>query len=77
MGELQPGAFLMLKEVKGKKTYGKEEGTQPPTHSLFLVDSDFRSEKRKSQLLSHVHLFATPWVVACQAPLFIVFSRPL
>lgn len=47
MGELQPGAFLMQKEVKGKKTHVKEEGTQPPTHSLFSFDSAFRSEKRK------------------------------
>ena len=77
MRELQPGVVLMQKDVKGKKTYGKEEGTQPPTHSLFPFDSAFRSEKRKSQLLSHVHLFATPWTVACQAPLFIVFSRSL
>ena len=72
MGELQPGAFLIQKDVRGKKTYGKEEGTQPPTHSLFPFDSAFRSEKRKSQLLSHVQLFATPWTVACQAPLSIM-----
>ena len=25
--------------------------------------------------LSHVQLFATPWTVACQAPLFMGFSR--
>ena len=25
--------------------------------------------------LSHVHLFATPWTVSCQAPLSMVFSR--
>ena len=77
MREIQPGVVLMQKDVKGKKTYRKEEGTQPPTHSLFPFDSAFRSEKRKSQLLSHVHLFATPWTVACQAPLFIVVSRSL
>ena len=27
-------------------------------------------------LLSRVQLFATPWTVACQAPLFMEFSRP-
>ena len=27
------------------------------------------------QLLSHVRLFATPWAVACQAPLPMRFSR--
>ena len=27
------------------------------------------------QLLSHVHLFAIPWIVACQAPLFMRFPR--
>ena len=26
-------------------------------------------------VLSHVHLFATPWSVACQAPLSMEFSR--
>ena len=26
-------------------------------------------------LLSHVTLFVTPWTVACQAPLFMGFSR--
>ena len=31
-------------------------------------------EKWKS--LSHVHLFATPWTVACQVPLSMEFSRP-
>ena len=28
-----------------------------------------------AQLLSHVQLFATPWTVACQTPLSVVFSR--
>ena len=26
-------------------------------------------------MLNHVRLFATPWTVACQAPLFMGFSR--
>ena len=26
-------------------------------------------------MLSHIQLFATPWAVACQAPLAMVFSR--
>ena len=29
----------------------------------------------KVKLLSPVQLFSTPWTVACQAPLFIEFSR--
>ena len=28
-----------------------------------------------AELLSHVHLFAMPWTVACQAPLSVEFSR--
>ena len=28
-----------------------------------------------TQLLSHIQLFATPWIVACQAPLSMEFSR--
>ena len=29
----------------------------------------------KCYLFSHVQLFATPWIVACQAPLSMEFSR--
>ena len=29
----------------------------------------------KCQSLSHVHLFVTPWTVACQAPLSMEFFR--
>ena len=28
-----------------------------------------------AQLLSHICLFATPWIIACQAPLSMEFSR--
>ena len=28
-----------------------------------------------AQSLSHVHLFATPWTVACQSPLSMEFPR--
>ena len=31
--------------------------------------------KKKVKSLSRVQLFATPWTVACQAPLFLGFSR--
>ena len=31
--------------------------------------------KKKAYMLNHVQLFATPWTVACQAPLFTGFSR--
>ena len=27
-----------------------------------------------SNIYTHVHLFATPWTIACQAPLFMGFS---
>ncbi|CAI9165670.1 unnamed protein product [Rangifer tarandus platyrhynchus] len=33
------------------------------------------SKERKVESLSHVWLFVTPWTVACQAPLFMGFSR--
>ena len=29
----------------------------------------------RAQLLNHVQIFATPWTVACQAPLSMVFFR--
>ena len=35
----------------------------------------FSFHSKKCYSLSHVLLFATPWTVACQAPLFMEFSR--
>ena len=37
----------------------------PPRQPIYL----------RAQTLSHVQLFATPWAVACQAPLSIGFPR--
>ena len=37
--------------------------------------SPLPSKRVKVKLLSHVRLFATPWTVACQAPLSMGFSR--
>ena len=37
--------------------------------------NDSQAEIKIACLLSHVHLFATPWTVACQAPLSTEFSR--
>ena len=34
------------------------------------------SGAKKWKLLSCVQLFATPWIVACQAPLSVEFFRP-
>ena len=34
-----------------------------------------KGKKKKKKLLSHVQFFATPWLVALQAPLSIEFSR--
>ena len=36
-----------------------------------------KKERKKVKLLSRVQLFATPWTVACQAPLSMEFSRVL
>ena len=46
---------------------------------IFLADSIYLSifwvQFSSVQLLSHVWLFATPWIAACQASLFITNSR--
>jgi len=42
---------------------------------LFWPLTQFRSEKRTCQLLSHVWLFAIPWTVFYQVPLSMGFSR--
>ena len=48
--------------------------TSSHTHSVFLF-LFFSVIKVKVKSLSHVWLFATPWTVACQAPLSMGFSR--
>ena len=46
--------------------------------SIYFVSQcvqQFSRMKVKVKLLSHLRLFATPWTIAYQAPLFIGFSR--
>ena len=38
-------------------------------------DGSREHQKFKVKSLSHVRLFETPWIVACQAPLFMGFSK--
>ena len=53
----------------------------PPWSLLRKQDTDlglrllFSRTSASAQSLSHVQLFAAPWTVACQAPLFTEFSR--
>ena len=61
----------------------REAGDYPTmwlsTHTHILQCTEQPSNKEcevKWKLLSHVWLFATPWTVACQAPLSMEFSRP-
>ena len=45
---------------------------------ILLIVSEkinYKIKKVKVKSLSHVRLFATPWTVALQAPLFMGFSR--
>ena len=42
---------------------------------IFILILHLPLTSKKVKLLSHVQLFATPWTVAYQAPLFIGFSR--
>ena len=44
------------------------------TQNKFQIYQRFKNEIT-SLLLSHIHLFAIPWTVACQSPLFMGFSR--
>ena len=44
-------------------------------HSLELIQMHCCYKIRSDQLLSHVQLFAAPWIAACQASLFITNSR--
>ena len=42
---------------------------------ILFSKTNFLVISAKCYLLSHVRLFATPWIVACQAPLSMEFSR--
>ena len=44
------------------------------TQNKFQIYQRFKNEITLL-LLSHIHLFAIPWTVACQSPLFMGFSR--
>ena len=49
-------------------------------HNPYITQNKFQIYQRfKNEitllLLSHIHLFAIPWTVACQSPLFMGFSR--
>ena len=54
-------------------------GIEPPSpelaHGFFITEPSGKEKKKKSQLLSCVQLFVTPWSVACLAPLSTEFSR--
>ena len=42
---------------------------------IYKANFTQKKEIKKVKLLSHVRLFATPWTVARQAPLFVGFSK--
>ena len=44
-------------------------------HSIYIAVGVKRDLERQVKSLSHVQLFATPWIVACQAPPSRGFSR--
>ena len=44
------------------------------TQNKLQIDQRFKKENTLL-LLSHIQLFAIPWTVACQSPLFMRFSR--
>ena len=46
------------------------------THTSYTEQPPSKECEVEWKLLSHVQLFATPWTVACQAPLSMEFSRP-
>ena len=43
--------------------------------ALELPKGKKKKKKKKKRLLSHVRFFASPWLVALQAPLSLEFSR--
>ena len=59
---------------RGEEGRGRNWGGTVFT-SISTHEFDHIYLKRKWQLLSHVWLFTTPWIVACQAPLSMEFSR--
>ena len=64
--------YLVEEEERRK---GKELRRNTVFSSISTHEFDHVYLKSKWQLLSHVWLFTTPWIVACQAPLSTEFSR--
>ena len=62
---------LDMEQQTGSKS-GKEYVKAVYCHPAYLTYMQSESEVKS---LSHVQLFATPWTVACQAPLSMWFSR--
>ena len=64
----------------GRGCLHQQSHPNPIMHFIFLSLAPgvhfHKSCLEKWKLLSHVWLFATPCMVACQAPLFMEFSRP-
>ena len=63
---------------RGEKSPGKNDNSPFPSRVLLsLLTALFGAFKLGGQflLLSHVHLFATPWTVAFQAPLSMRFPK--
>ena len=70
---LQPTRLLCPWDFSGKSTgVGCHCLLQ---NKVWVVVKDNTSMRDRDSALSHVRLFVTPWVVACQAPLSMGFSR--
>ena len=61
-------------ETQAKVTSGLLLNKSIRLFLVFILFAQWCAVKGKS--LSHVWLFATPWTIACQAPLSMAFSRP-
>ena len=58
------------------RTVTKEEKTSAFVEFTTPLERDnIQNENESVKSLNHVQLFATPWAVACQAPLSMEFSK--
>ena len=64
--------------IQNTKFKGKERGADKTENDVSKLINAYESEPRKAfssvQSLSHVRLFVTPWIAACQAALSITNS---
>ena len=66
----------LVARIQHSHCHGLTSVSDPEPKPCFKLLQAKAITEQQSQSLSYTQLFATPWTVACQAPLSMEFSRP-